>query len=89
MWGCLEVPQEYPRRESLRQHHTPLGFREGGSRTIGKGLGTTGPGPWGGERIAKVIWVIQPVRDRPHHSGQEPGWPAPRDSQGLCRKPQS
>ena len=88
-WKC---PRESPRRESLRPHHRPLGFREGGSRTVGRGPGTTRPGPGKAQarqRIAKVIWVMKPVRDCSHGAGHKPGWPAPRDPRGPWQKPQS
>lgn len=42
----------------------------------------------GQQRIAKVIWVVEPVRDSPHCSGREPAWPALRDlvyRQGSCQ----
>lgn len=42
----------------------------------------------GRPRIAKTTWALQPGRDSPHSSGQEPGWPALRDvgyPQGLLQ----
>lgn len=86
-WKC---PWESPRRESLRPHHRPLGFREGGSRTFGRGPGTTRPGPGkpqGRQRIAKVIWVMKPVRDCSHGAGHERAWLAsPKGPTGPLAK---